>query len=199
MVHEELWGQLTKLNGEKTAERAKCQYLTEPNRYIITLLNKEYVVDLADKHIFSGRDHLQQEQAEFLEQLCLLSYLINAQDLPLANKLVRPEALPSGQFFFRGIHSLPTEKLEKVFGDCSERLCQIAEKLSAEQCEFGDASIKLHVLPRVPLTIVIWSGDDEFVARASILFDQTAATHLPLDALLASVNLAVDAVIKASE
>jgi hypothetical protein len=53
------------------------------------------------------------------------------------------------------------------------------------------------VFPRVPLTIVIWRRDEEFAARASILFDQTAAAQLPLDALLAAVNLTVDALVNA--
>jgi len=138
------------------------------------------------------------QRANFLQQLCLLAYLINAQDLPLANKLVRAEALPGGQFFFRGIHNLPTEKLEKAFGERPEALYQIAERFEAKRCEFGDASIQLYVLPRIPLTIVVWRGDEQFNARASILFDQTAAAHLPLDALLAAVNLAVEALVKAA-
>jgi hypothetical protein len=46
--------------------------------------------------------------------------------------------------------------------------------------------------------MVIWRGCDEFPARTSILFDQTAAAHMPLDALLAVVTHAVDEVIKAS-
>jgi hypothetical protein len=48
----------------------------------------------------------------------------------------------------------------------------------------------------VPLTMVLWRRSEEFEARASILFDETAASHLPLDALLAAVNLTVDALIK---
>ena len=52
------------------------------------------------------------------------------------------------------------------------------------------------MLPQLPLTIVIWGRDEEFEARASILFDQTAASQLPLDALLAAVNLTVGALIK---
>jgi hypothetical protein len=115
--------------------------------------------------------------------------------LPIANKLVKAEALPGGQFFFRGLHSLPTAKLEKAFGDCPEVLHQIAERFDAKRCEFGDASIQLYVLPRIPLTIVIWAKDEQFQARASILFDQTAASHLPLDALGAAVNLAVEALV----
>ncbi|UCC23715.1 MAG: DUF3786 domain-containing protein, partial [Planctomycetota bacterium] len=42
-------------------------------------------------------------------------------------------------------------------------------------------------------------GDDEFPARASILFDQTAASQLLLDALWAAANLAIKKVIEAAE
>ncbi len=198
MAHEGLWEQLDKLDRQKTAKRAKCQYRSDPERYVIALLNTEYAVHLSDKEIFSEQAGSPPEPAEFLEQLCVLSYLINAQDLPLANKFVGPETLPSGQFFFRGLHKLPTEKLESAFGECPERLYQIAEQFDAKRCEFGDASIELHVLPRIPLTIVLWRSDEEFGGRASILFDQTAGTHLPLDALGAAVNLTVEALVKAA-
>ncbi len=198
MAHEGLWQQLDRLDRQRTARRAKCQYLTDPQQYVITLLNTEYVVNLPDKQIFSVQSGPPPTPAEFLEQLCLLAYLINAQDLPLANKLVGPENLPSGQFFFRGLHSLPTERLEETFGKSPERLYQLAEQFDAKRCEFGDVSIELNILPRIPLTIVIWRSDEEFGARASILFDQTAASHLPLDALAAAVNLTVEALVKAA-
>jgi len=205
MAHEGLWEQLNKLDCTKTAQRAKCQYLAGPARYILTFLNAEYVVNLSDRNIFSARSgspqsagHLTVEPAEFLEQLCILAYLINAQDLPLADKLVGAETLPGGQFFFRGLHSLPTKKLEQAFGNRPEALHRISARFDAERCEFGDASIRLYVLPRLPLTIVIWRQCEEFDARASILFDQTAASQLPLDALLAAANLTVEALAKAA-
>ncbi|MFZ2149195.1 MAG: DUF3786 domain-containing protein [Sedimentisphaerales bacterium] len=198
MAHEGLWEQLDKLDGTKTAQRANCQYLSSPERYIVTLLNVEYVVNLSDRNIFSVQSGSQQEPAEFLEQLCILTYLINAQDVPLADKLVGPESLQSGQFFFRGLHSLPTKKLEQAFGNRPEVLHHISAQFDAKRCEFGDASIQLYALPRVPLTIVIWHQCEEFDARASILFDQTAASQLPLDALLAAVNLTVEALAKVS-
>ena len=196
MAHEGLWEQLEKLDGTKTAQRAKCEYLTSPAQYIVTLLSTEYVVNLLDRNIFSIRSDSQQEEAKFLEQLCILAYLINAQDLPPANKLVSGETLPGGQFFFRGQHGLPTKKLEEVFGNNPEVLHKVSTQLDAERCEFGDASIRLYILPRLPLTIVIWRRCEEFDARASILFDQTAASQLPLDALLAAVNLTVGALLK---
>ena len=198
MAHEGLWEQLEKLNRTKTAKRAKCQYFGSPERFIITLLNANYVVNLSDRNIFSIQTDSTEEPANFLEQLCLLAYLINAQDLPPADKLVNAETLPGGQFFFRGLHSLPTEKLEKAFGDCPEVLHQISSQFGAKRYEFGDASIQLYILPRVPLTIVIWRQCEEFDARASILFDQTAASQLPLDALLAAVNITVEALTMAA-
>lgn len=199
MFHEGLWKQLDKLDHKATAQRAKCEYLADPPRYVITLLNTEYAVDLSGKQIFSSQSSPSSKPAGFLDQLCLLAYLINAKEVPLANKFVKVENLPSGQFFFRGLHSLPTEKLERVFGKSPELLYEVSEGFDAKRCEFGDASIELNGLPRIPLQIIIWGSDEEFDARASILFDQTAGSHMPLDALGSLANLAVEALVKAVE
>ncbi|MCP4612259.1 MAG: DUF3786 domain-containing protein [Planctomycetes bacterium] len=195
MAHEGLWEQVEKLDGTETAQRAKCQYFDNQAQYIVTLLNTEYMVNLSDRNIFSRKSDSQQEEAKFLEQLCVLAYLINSKDLPLAQKLVAGNTLPGGQFFFRGQHGLPTQKLEEAFGNKPGILHQVSANLGSERCEFGDASICLYMLPRLPLTIVIWGRDEEFEARASILFDQTAASQLPLDALLAAVNITVEALL----
>jgi hypothetical protein len=196
MAHEGLWEQLEKLDREETAKRAKCRRLAEPDRYVLAMLDTRYVVNLINKDISSLGADSSSAGASFLEQLCVLAYLINAKDIALAEKLVKAESLPGGQFFFRGLHSLPTGKLAKAFGDDPKVLIRASARFAAKRCEFGDASIRLSVLPRIPLTIVIWRGDEEFGARASILFDQTAAAQLPLDALWAAVNLTVETLIK---
>jgi hypothetical protein len=197
MAHEGLWQQLDMLDHNTTAQRAKCEYLADPPRYVITLLNTEYTVNLSERQIFSNQTGSEPTGADFLEQLCILAYLINAQDLPPANKYVNAENLPSGQFFFRGLHSLPTEKLEEAFGKSPELLYEASERFDAKRCEFGDASIELYGLPRIPLQIVIWGSDEEFGARASILFDQTTGTHMALDALGVLANLTVKALVNA--
>lgn len=198
MAHEGLWEQLFRLERQETAQRAKCQYLSDPDRYVVTLLNIDYVVNLSDRNIYPARPGSSPETVEFIEQLCILAYMINAQDLPVANKLVKPDTLPGGQFFFRGLHSLPTEKLEKAFGEHPEGLYDASEQFGAKRCEYGDASIELYVLPRIPLTMVIWRRCEEFGARASILFDKTASAQLPLDALWAAANLTVNALLEAA-
>lgn len=191
MANEGLWKQLVRLDREQTARRADCEYLNESDQYTLKMLNIDYNVDMPSQKIYLKKTDTSQTQAKYLEELCILSYLINAQDIPLADKLVRAEALPGGQFFFRGLHKLPTEKLTEVYGDCPENLYEVSRRLDTKKCEYGDASVSIFVLPRIPLTIILWRKCEEFEARASILFDRTASSQLPLDALLVAVNLAV--------
>ena len=193
-MHKELWQQLVKLDAGKTAAKAQCQYSKESNTYTIPFLNTVYTVDTSAKEIYSTSNN----GTEFVEQLCILAYLINAADIPENGKLVKPDSLAGGEFFFKRVHSLDTGKLENVFGECPELLHSIAEQFDAGRCEFGDASIKLYALPRLPLIIVVWQSDDEFPPRASILFDKTADKQLPLDALLAVTNHTIKTLIQAA-
>jgi len=96
MSNEGLWEQLDKLDCAETAQRAKCEYLSDEKRYIVQLLNTEYIVDLSDKKIYSNHEDSPKKPATFLEELCILAYLINAKEIPIANKLVRAEALITG-------------------------------------------------------------------------------------------------------
>ncbi len=196
MMHEELWRRLIELEPQATAQRAKCKYLGDSGFYKIVLLGGDFSVDLNNKQILRTEATGKSEEAGFMEQLCILAYLISVRELPPAGKLVGPEKLKGGQFFFRGPHALSTNKLEETFGSRPGLLLQAGTLIDAARCDFGDASLRLFILPRIPVTFVIWAGDEEFSARASILFDQTAGEQLPLDALGAAVNLAVNTLVK---
>jgi hypothetical protein len=193
-VHNELWNALLGLDHAEICVRAQCQCAVNSAQMEIVMLNRVYRADLEKRDVHRLEEHAGPVSAEFLEQLCILSYLIHAKNRPLAGKLVKGEQLDAGQFFFRGPHGLPLKPLEQAFGTDPQRLIQLAQPLGARECSFGDASVEIPLFSRVPVTFILWAGDDEFPARASILFDETASTQLPLDALLAAVNLAVTAI-----
>jgi hypothetical protein len=161
------------------------------------MLNCMHRVDIDQQCIDRCAEHEDPVAAEFLEQLCILSYLIHTKNIPLAGKLVKGEQLDAGQFFFRGCHALPTKALEQAFGKDPQRLLRASQPLNARQCSFGDASVEISLFSRVPATFILWAEDDEFPASASILFDETASAQLPLDAILAGVNLAVKSITAA--
>lgn len=197
-MHEQYWEQLAGLDREETARRAGCTHLSECDSFAIRLLNGAYIADLGTRSVCIVAEANGPRSAGFLEQLCILAYLANARDLPPAGKLVSAEKLDPGGFFFRGSHRLATEKLEDCFGRDPQLLGRVGRLFDAETRDFGDASIELLVLPRIPLTLIVWGADEEFSARASILFDQTASAHLPLDVLYAAATLTIDAVVSAS-
>lgn len=195
LLHNELWRQLATLDRQNTASRAQCKYVEQNDCYTITLLNAEYSVLLEKQEVLAMCANSEPAPAEFIQQLCILAYLVGAKDIPPANRLVKAESFPDGEFFFRGPHELPTGKLAEMFGIDPSLLYAACEPLGADKRDFGDASVELLILPRVSVTLVVWAGDEEFSPRGSILFDQTACQHLALDALGAAVSLVIDAVV----
>ena len=192
MLHAELWQTLATLDRQNTSMRAKSQYRPESDSYAVTMLNHEYIVNLAERGICSLAPPTAPVPAGFLEQLCVVAYLIHAKNLPQSHKLVKAESFPGGVFFFRANHQLPTERIAELFGKNPGLLYEAARPLGGIKKDFGDAAVEVLLFPRVPVTFVVWAADEEFESRVSILFDQTAAEHLPLDALNAAVGLAVD-------
>ncbi len=200
MMHEGLWRQIEQLDIPQTAIRAGCSFKPDDHagKFTILFLNRSYIIDLDEKQIYP-EDSSPDEPAGFIEQLSILAYLIGAKDKPLQNKLVKAETLATGEFFFRGPHEMPTDRLASAFGEKPDNLYQAAEAFNAVKRDYGDTSVEIFILPRLTVTVVIWGGDEEFEARASILFDQTAGDHLALDALGAAVDLTVSTLIKAME
>jgi hypothetical protein len=194
-MHEQFWEQLAGLPREETARRALCAYCAERDSFVVSLLNTEHIVDLAGRTIDTVSASGGARAAGYSQQLCILAYLVNAQDLPPAGQLVNAERLDPGGFFFRGSHRLPTEKLAETFGGNPSLLRQVGRRLNAVPRAFGDAAIELSVLPRISVILVIWGADEEFPARASILFDRNATAQAPLDVLLAAAVLTIQAVL----
>lgn len=179
------------LDPAEVCTRASCAYAADSGYTEVAMLNQLYWVDPEQRDIQRCPEGGDPVPADFIEQLCILSYLLHAQNRPLAGKLVKAAQLEAGQFFFRGPHDLPLQPLEQAFGADPQRLVQSAQSLNARPCSFGDASVEIFLFARVPVTFIVWAGDEEFPARASILFDATASVQLPLDALGAAVNLVV--------
>ena len=194
-LHEKLWEQLISKDLHQIAEGSGSKYLPESNQFDLIMLGHEYTIAVSQRRIFVLSDNDCKTEASFLEQLCILAYLLNSSNRPLAGKLVTAEKLEAGQFFFRGPHALPTEKLENAFGNNPGELLNAGIKWGAKKVSYGDAAIELLALPKIPIVFVVWGADEEFTARASVLFDETASQQIPLDALGVLVNLAVKMLI----
>jgi hypothetical protein len=49
--------------------------------------------------------------------------------------------------------------------------------------ELADAAFAFQALPRLALAVLVWAGDEEFPAQASVVFDAAAGHYLPAEDL----------------
>jgi hypothetical protein len=118
----------------------------------------------------------------------LLVYYLATSDgsAPLGNWRAFAD-LPNGLFYSRAFQGYTGDALVRGVGDRAQWLPEAVASLGGqalapdELATNADSAWVLPGLPRVPVVIVWWDADDEFPARAELLFDVTASSHLPID------------------
>lgn len=170
-----------------------ARYEEVAERYVLRVLGDDYWIGVRQRRIESVSNQSALLNLDF--RLMVLAYLTSAKDIELSRKLVQCYQLRGGDSFFRGVHRLPVGELETAFGKSLQLFRDVCLSLDGRQVPYGDVAVEVKVLPRLPLTFVLWIADDEFPARVSILFDSTADQHMPLDAVLAAVRATTKRII----
>jgi len=117
------------------------------------------------------------------EQVIILHYMNAMQKTPVAGRWIAYREIPGAAFYYSSFVKRAIDPLKKVFGSNVGALPPVAEKLGGEAMDNGDVGYIFHVLPKVPLQLILWEGDEEFSPEANILFDETAGNYLsPEDA-----------------
>ena len=185
MVHEAHWERLATAEPEEVCRRTGVQYDPDRHCYTLPLLNRYVEVDPQAWEVrWSGGDPQADTPPRHDVALVAVVYLNEAKELEPTGEWVTGESLPAGAFFFRGLHALPTGGVVNKFGRDAEGFLKAGRALGGEEAEGGDACIQFQALPRIPMRLVLWLGDDEFPARLTILLDRLASAHNPLDAIL---------------
>jgi hypothetical protein len=175
-----------KLAGEQLAKlkdiRQQCinsgaQYLEVDSKKVITIeyLNQPYQVVLPDVDI-SLVDS--QDEVQTRDSLLILHYFIRAKGVPTTNKIITYQELPQGALYFPMFAKRVIKPILTHFGQEPQRLITVAEKLGGHKADGGDIAVTINAFRRVPVTIVLWRGDDEFAPEGSILFDDTISDYL---------------------
>ena len=154
-----------------------AQYLEVDSKKIVTIeyLNQSYQIVLPDMEI-SLVDS--QEEVPIRDKLLLLHYFIQAEGTSITNKTIAYKELPEGANYFPTFAKRAIKPLLAHFGKEPHRLIDAAEKLGGHKVDCGDVAVTINAFHRVPITIVLWRGDDEFAPEGSILFDSTISDYL---------------------
>ena len=180
---EKAWEALGNVDPEDVCARTGAKFDRVSGLYRFTSFGKNFSVSPWERKIFSDApecDSLLQKLGFFFNFSVICSFS-SAKDVPLTGKLVTPINMKSGQLFFRGSHVLPLDKVSERYGNDRDGFLKRGLVLGGVVLEHGDASVKLFPLPRVPVVLILWMGDEEFPPRADILFDSSVEIQLPID------------------
>ena len=189
-----LWQELA---GRQPAEVCRRSLAAaETGGYSLGFLDRRYRVEPEAGRIGGPQEDPLLADAEF--ELLVLTYLTQAADTPPERNWISEKDLPGGSMFFRGPHALPLEPLLARFGQDLTGFRRAAEGLGGSALPYGDAAYGFTALPRIPAGCLLWVGDEEFPARAGMLFDRSLARHLPLDVVLALAHCLVLRLLEAA-
>jgi hypothetical protein len=119
------------------------------------------------------------------EQILILHYLLHASGEPLTGRTIDFRQVPEGGFYWSAFVSRAKKPLLETFGHDLELYLKVAPSLDGELQSLGDAAARFLAFPRVPITHVLWRGDEEFPPEANILFDETIPGYLPTEDIAA--------------
>lgn len=115
--------------------------------------------------------------------LALLAYYFHTTDgTPPTGSWIAFSELPDGRFYAQAFQSYTGARLSDVFGNDVDALANAAQRLDGRPESFGDRAYSFQVLPRLPLMLACWLGDEDFPSSYRILFDRAAGHHLTTDA-----------------
>lgn len=187
------WDELDRLDPEDVCRRSSAAYAPESATFRLTVFGQPVLLSKTERLVSaatSAGERLLETLGPHL-RLSALWHLKGARDLPLSGRLVKPDDLAGGDIYRRGTHVLPLDKVAGRYGRDPAAFLERGMELGGERLDYADASLRLFPLPRVPVAMLLWVGDDEFQARAGLLFDSTCQLHLPVDVLWSTAMMSV--------
>ncbi|HEX3015935.1 MAG TPA: DUF3786 domain-containing protein [Desulfobacteria bacterium] len=150
--------------------------LTDSGEVELQFLNRLYYVNQAGEVRTAGEGDV---RISF--KILLLHYLLHAEGVKVEGKPISFKELPGGAIYIGPFTNRAIRPLINIFGANPGELFECGKLLGAEPAGYGDVSVMVNAFPRVPVTLVLWAGDDEFPPAGNILFDVSAAHYLPTE------------------
>ena len=187
------WEMLSRIEPGEVCDAAAVSFDDYSGSYTVRSFGMDFTVSLRDRIITSDDprgDLLLNRLGDFF-RLSVLWYLVTSKDIPCTGKIVKLEGISGGDIFTKGSHVLPLEKLSNKYRTDREGFLRKGRTLGGEVVNSGDAGVKLFPFPRVPAVLTLLLEDEEFPARADLLFDSTSALQVPTDIIWSIAMLTV--------
>ena len=159
-----------RLSGGQFIEKAN-----ESDKIHIKFLNRMISISWPDLIFSQDSD----KEIKIKEKILILHYLNNAKKEDLTGDLIAYQEIPSARFYLSAFNARSRDPFIAAFGENPDKLLVVAQELfAAQMASMGDVSVTIQAFPKVPITLIIWQGDDEFPPNGTILFDSSIKDNL---------------------
>jgi len=181
LAHKLACEQLAKIDDiEQQCYKSGAQYQVRDSQraIIIQYLNQSYLITLPSIEI-SLVDGA--EEVPIRDKLLILHYFTSAKGTPVANRLITFRELPEGSGYSPTFAKRTVKPIVEHFGQEPHLLVEAGEKLGGHKADYGDMAVTINAFSRVPVTIILWRGDDELAPQGSVVFDAAISDYLPTE------------------
>lgn len=161
---------------EEQCRRSDSELKSEGNSTTVTVqyLNQPYVVKFPETTVFPTDT----TELPFREQILILHYLAQAKGTAATGDLITFRDLPGGVVYFPTFSKRTMEPLTKHFGREPELLVKASHSLGAQTSDMADTAVTINAFARVPITLLLWHGDEELAPQMNLLFDANITDYL---------------------
>ncbi|MFC1865032.1 DUF3786 domain-containing protein [Chloroflexota bacterium] len=154
---------------------AQYQVIDSKKAIIIQFLNQSYLITLPDIKISLVGSA---EEVPTRIKVLILHYFTLAKGTPAANRVIAFSELPEGKVYSPTFSKRTVKPLLDYFGKEPRLLLDAAEQLGGHKADYGDTAVTINAFSYVPITIILWRGDDELAPQGNIVFDATISDYL---------------------
>jgi hypothetical protein len=182
---DKAWDVLATLDPAAVCRSATASYDGASGSYTVRSLGMDVVVSLKQRTVAGSTPESDSllRQLRYFFDLSVLWYLVSAKDIGCTDQLVNLRSIKGGEIFSKGSHVLPLDRIAIKYGADREGFLKRGMELGGDAMNIGNASVKLFPFPRIPAVMSLWLADEEFPARADLLFDSTCGLQVPIDIL----------------
>ena len=171
-----------------TAELEMKNKSTGKQQIIFPYINRRHVLNIDGETIAFEEDA---GRPTLPEQVFMLHYLLKAKAIPFSGELITFREVPSGTFYYQAFFKRAIAPLAEGFGGRPSLLDQVANLIGEIVPSPADRTLKIVVLPRIPVILSVWEKDEEFPAEGNVYFDTTISSHLSTEDIAYAGSAAV--------
>jgi len=180
------WESVARLSLENACPRAGAKFLGE-GRAAVRMLGVDYTIDVSARGVVDAAG----QPAKPKRQVLMLHYLLTADGCEPAGREVGFDGVGGASTYIGPFRERVVNRLVSALGAEPQLLIERGGRLDGEVVGYGDAAMRFPVLPRVPITAILWRGDDELPPSGQILFDAGITGYLPLEDIVVASEMLV--------